>query len=156
MRLIGIAGAVFAVVHLFALAWGGNMTPTLGVLAATGYLSSLGLFWWAVATNRWSPLSAAFSDDAPRWLVRDGPYRLIRHPFYCSYLLAWASGAVATLEWWVIATVIVMLAIYLYAARSEERKFQSSELAETYRSYRESTGLFAPNPRKLLTARRGR
>ncbi len=86
--------------------------------------------------------------------MEHGPYRFVRHPFYCSYLLAWAAGFVATAQTWLLPTVAVMLVIYVRAAKLEEEKFTRSPLAGTYERYRSRTGLFLPNPVKLLAPRR--
>ena len=83
-----------------------------------------------------------------------GPYRFVRHPFYCSYLLTWAAGVVASAQFWLLPTVAIMLIIYTRAAKLEEEKFTRSPLAETYKSYRTRTGLFLPNPIKMLSLRR--
>jgi len=123
-------------------------------LGALLYLWSLGLYWWAIRTNSAARLSAAFSSDLPAHLVKDGPYRFIRHPFYCAYALAWSAGAVATARWWLLPTVAVMLFIYWKAAMIEEQKFSRSSLAADYQRYRERTAWLVPNPRKLLLARR--
>jgi protein-S-isoprenylcysteine O-methyltransferase Ste14 len=153
MAAIRICGLVFAVLHAGALV----LTPHIAagqILAAISlYLLALGLFWWAIRTNS-CPLSAAFSPDAPQHLVDQGPYRFIRHPFYCSYLLTWTAGVVATRSLWLLPTLAVMLVIYIRAARMEEDKFMRSPLAGPYRRYRSRTGLFLPNPFKLLVARR--
>ena len=150
MRVIKICAAVSALLHLGAIALTPQMTTEQGLAAALLYLSALGLFWWAIRTNSPRPLSAAFSPDAPQYLVEQGPYRLIRHPFYCSYLLTWTAGMVATARLWLLPSLAVMLIIYVRAAREEEQKFKSSPLAGSYQQYRSRTGLFLPNPVKLL------
>ena len=109
------------------------------------YALSLALFWWAIDTNRTRPLSFAFSDDAPRHLVSSGPYRWVRHPFYSAYLLAWAGSAVATLQPLMLVPLAPMTAIYIAAAKIEERKFETSVLATAYACYRTRTGMFLPH-----------
>jgi len=47
----------------------------------------------------------------------------------------------------------VMLVIYVWAAVVEEAKFARSPLASAYERYRSHTGLFFPNPVKLLARR---
>jgi len=47
----------------------------------------------------------------------------MRHPLYCSYLLAWTAGMVATAQVWLLPSVAVMLVIYL---RRRERKNKDS------------------------------
>jgi protein-S-isoprenylcysteine O-methyltransferase Ste14 len=153
MRVISACGVLFAALHFFAILVA-SITAERGLVAVLLYSWSLGLFWWAIKANAAARLSAAFSPDLPVHLVEDGPYRFIRHPFYCSYVLAWLSGTIATARWWLLPTVAVMIIIYWKAARIEEEKFSRSSLAAEYQSYRARTSWLVPNPMKLLLARR--
>ncbi len=154
MKLISACGIAFAILHFAAIALSPVIAWKRGLCAALLYLSALSLFWWALWSNALRPLSAAFSPDAPVHLTDHGPYRFIRHPFYCSYLLTWAAGFVATAQMWLLPTVAVMLVIYIRAAMLEEEKFTRSPLSGSYQQYRSRTGLFLPNPIKLLAPRR--
>jgi protein-S-isoprenylcysteine O-methyltransferase Ste14 len=156
MKLISFCGLVFSILHLIAILLASSAGTRWRTTGAALYLCSLLLFWWALSSNRKKPLSAAFSPDAPSHLVQHGPYRFIRHPFYTSYLLAWTAGVFAAANLWLIPTVLVMLVIYLRAARFEEAKFSATALGPEYSSYRSSTGLFIPNPFKHFSARRDR
>lgn len=150
MRLVQLSGLVFALIHARALLVSPLITPLKAVLAIVTYLAALSLFWWACQANRRRPLSAIFSSDRPAHLVQDGPYRLVRHPFYTSYLLSWLGAWVATGEWYVLVTFLVMLVVYVRAARMEESKFQGSSLTGEYAAYRARTGLFFPSLRGWL------
>ncbi|HET9647912.1 MAG TPA: isoprenylcysteine carboxylmethyltransferase family protein [Microlunatus sp.] len=110
-------------------------------------LAALALFWSSIRVNREQPLSLSFSTDRPDHLITRGPYRLIRHPFYLSYLLAWSAAPVATRRWWVGVGPVIMAVLYRRAARFEEAKFLASPLAECYRDYQRSTGMFLPTIR---------
>ena len=154
IRLIRVCGTAFAVLHLFAIVLTPNAARGQVAAAASLYVSALALFWWAIRTNAALPLTAAFSNDTPHHLVQQGPYRFIRHPFYCSYLLTWAAGVIATGRLWLLPSVAVMLAIYWRAASVEEAKFACSPLAGAYRQYRSCTGMFGPNLVKMLRGRR--
>jgi protein-S-isoprenylcysteine O-methyltransferase Ste14 len=153
MKVIAVCGYTFAALHLGAILLARGVSRERFWLAASIYAAGLALYWWAIATNRKRRLSAAFSDDLPTHLVEDGPYRLVRHPFYCSYLLAWSAGVIGSGCLWLLATVAVMLGIYLHAAYVEERKFARCGLANEYEAFRRRTGLLMPNPWKMLTAR---
>src|SRR5713101_2744289 len=87
MKVIRICGAAFAALHLGAILLTPDVTSGQARAAACLYLWALGLFWWAIRINSSCPLSASFSPDTPQHLVERGPYRVIRHPLYCSYLL---------------------------------------------------------------------
>jgi protein-S-isoprenylcysteine O-methyltransferase Ste14 len=151
MRVIKVCGIAFGIMHLVAVIATPDISAIRGVSGAVLYLAALSLFWWAIRTSMGKPLSAVFSPDLPTHLVAQGPYRMIRHPLYCSYLICWVAGWVATGRMWLGPTILVMLVIYVVAAAEEERKFACSPLAEAYQQYRARTGLLLPNPVKLYS-----
>ena len=102
------------------------------------------LFWWAVAANRLRPLAACFTAIRPAHITVTGPYCLIRHPFYCSYLLAGLAGFAGTGNLWLLPTTAAMSAIYVIAAFREERQFSHGPLADEYERYRNRTRMFFP------------
>ncbi|MGA2879322.1 MAG: methyltransferase [Bryobacteraceae bacterium] len=152
MMLIKALGIAFGILHLAAILATPNVARVRGANGAILYLGALGLFWWAIRTSLHKPLSAAFSPDLPAHLVAHGPYRIIRHPLYCSYLMCWLAGWVVTSRLWLAPTVAVMLTIYFVAATKEERKFMRSSLCAAYQQCRAQTGLFLPNPVKLYSS----
>jgi protein-S-isoprenylcysteine O-methyltransferase Ste14 len=113
-------------------------------VALVAYLAAAGLYGWCVITTRRRRLSVAFSRDRPEFLVADGPYRVIRHPFYSSYLLYWAAGVIAAREPWLALTILPAGGSFLWAALREERKFAASPLSSAYQAYRARTGMFVP------------
>ena len=147
-----ISGFVFAVAHFVVLFFTPLISPALGAAASALYCLAFVIFWSAIDVNRKQPLAACFSGNEQLHLVERGPYRFVRHPFYCSYLLTWLAGGVATLNPLLLATFVVMAVLYRVAATKEEKKFAASPLADDYRRYRRCTGQFFPNP--LAPARR--
>lgn len=125
------------------------------VAALVLYGGALGLFTATMRALRHRRLTLAFSTDAPTELIANGPYRVIRHPFYTSYLIAWTAGVVATGQPWLLLTVLGMGTLYVLAARQEEAKFQGSALATAYRTYATTAGMFFPRLTRLLPALRG-
>jgi protein-S-isoprenylcysteine O-methyltransferase Ste14 len=148
MKMLAGCGVLFGILHLTALL-ATRISSLRGVSAACLFGASLALYWWAIRTNFRRPISASFSPDAPEHLVQDGPYRLIRHPLYCAYLLTWLATPVATARLPLLVTFALMLAIYLAAARAEESKFLQGRLGGEYQQYRSRTGLLLPNVTKL-------
>lgn len=120
------------------------LPPWRDATSMTMTILALALFWWAVATTRRTRLTLAFSADSPSFLVEEGPYALVRHPFYTSYVLFWigASFSSATLMFWIVPVAITGL--YFRAATLEEFKFRQSALATRYRDYQSRTGMMLP------------
>lgn len=153
-KLISACGSCFGAIHFYYVLSASALLSQSALCAACLYICSIAIFWWTVFSNVERPLSAAFSPDIPSHLVQDGPYRFVRHPFYACYLLTWAAGAIATGRVSLMFTFLAMLVIYFCAARMEERKFEDSTFATSYRRYRTRTGMFFPSPLKLIEAPR--
>ena len=109
-----------------------------------GYAAAQGLFWWALAAHGRRRPAFAGVPVAPAAFVRAGPYRLVRHPIYTAYLLAWLAGAAATGCPWLLLPVALMGTLYYRAARQEEDAFLNSPFAPHYRDYQRGTGMFLP------------
>ena len=107
-------------------------------------LVSLALFWWAVKASRAASLRYVFDEGAPGTLVSSGPYALVRHPFYTSYILYWAGWAIAAWSWLGLVPLIIVVIAYTVAARFEENLFARTGMAADYVAYRQRTGLFWP------------
>jgi protein-S-isoprenylcysteine O-methyltransferase Ste14 len=144
VRLIQAAGAAAFAANVIGLAIPGSVRFYPGLIALALYVASFGIFWWSISVHRKQPPTHAFTKDIPENLVQNGPYRVIRHPFYTSYLIAWAAGPVATTEPLLLVPLFVMLGIYWRAAKSEESKFAASALSARYAAYRARTGMFLP------------
>jgi protein-S-isoprenylcysteine O-methyltransferase Ste14 len=156
LKITLLAGFLFAILHFVVIFTASNLKPAAVAAAVLLYCLSLIIFWWTIAANRVKPLAACFSKDEQLHLVQNGPYRFVRHPFYCSYLLAWLAGAVGTLSIWLGLTFVAMFVLYLTAALNEEKKFSTSSLAGAYADYCGATGRFLPSPLKLITHKRSR
>jgi protein-S-isoprenylcysteine O-methyltransferase Ste14 len=128
--------------------------PAARMAVAAGLLAlSLALFLWAARTNRERPLMLAFAASAPEHLQTRGPYALVRHPFYASYLLAFLGGLVAAATPWLVPAVALGAFTYWRAAAGEERGFAESPLRDAHRVYAARVGMFVP---RVSALRRGR
>jgi protein-S-isoprenylcysteine O-methyltransferase Ste14 len=116
----------------------------IGVLPAwAGWLgvavALFGLFfrWWA---NRvlGEFYTRTLKVTEHQTIVRDGPYRLIRHPGYLGSILIWTGAAAGTANWIVILIVlVVMLAVYVYRIENEEKMLTGAHA--DYAEYRKHT-----------------
>lgn len=116
--------------------------PTV-TLPAAAMLGALGLFWWAVAISGQHRLAVAFAPGRPGAVLRTGPWRLVRHPFYAAYMMFWAATALAVGGPAWIASALLAL-FYLVASRREERGFAGTPMEAAYAAYRRATPMFVP------------
>jgi protein-S-isoprenylcysteine O-methyltransferase Ste14 len=107
-------------------------------------VASFEFFWAAKWESSRAKLLAAFDEKLPSSLLTTGPYSLVRHPFYTSYLLLWAGWAIATWSIWALPPLAAIIIIYWTAASDEERKFAATPMAEEYAAYAARTGRFFP------------
>jgi protein-S-isoprenylcysteine O-methyltransferase Ste14 len=91
-----------------------------------------------------------------KWGIADkGLYRYIRHPQYLALGL-WGMGmAILWPRFIVLATLALMFILYYFLARDEERRMLSQH-GDSYRTYRESTGMFLPRALEAPLAALGR
>jgi protein-S-isoprenylcysteine O-methyltransferase Ste14 len=77
-------------------------------------------------------------------LVRCGPYRVIRHPIYCSMLcLLWGIGFVAAPFWLFVAATAVFLTGTEIRVRIEDRLLDE-RFGRAFDDYRSSTRAYIP------------
>lgn len=118
----------------------------VGRLVATIVVASAAacLFRWALKTIARKNLGLVFSGIVPPEVVQTGPYRWIRHPLYTAYSIFWISCAFLTASTLSAALAALIVALYVVAARAEERDIMRSKLGPAYQAYRERTGLLLP------------
>jgi protein-S-isoprenylcysteine O-methyltransferase Ste14 len=115
------------------------------VIAVMLVLGSAVMFAWACRSVQPMQLAAAFTPDTPVELVREGAFRVVRNPFYLSYILAHAVPLAAARSPWALLPLLWMTVLYHRAAILEERQFLASTLAGEYQAYARRTGRFLPS-----------
>ena len=88
-------------------------------------------------------LDFAFSDQVSTLIIK-GPFAIVRHPFYISYMLIWLSSSLlfnSTLLW---ITLFLLIAFYIFSAKREEEVILKSSYSREYRIYRNRVGMFLP------------
>lgn len=71
---------------------------------------------------------------ADRGLVRRGPYAVVRHPIYASYILLQASYLLQSAELWNALVLVFVTGCNIGRAVAEERLLATSSQYEAYRS----------------------
>lgn len=114
------------------------------IASALLYFFATWMFFASVKAAKANSLSFAFSEQGPSGVVTSGPYKVVRHPFYVSYSLAWFAGFVGTFNYLLLAVAVGMFAIYWRSASHEERVLLDGNLQSDYKEYRARTGMFLP------------
>ena len=145
MRLITFLGLISFAGQINAIWFKNEFYILTSIVGSMFYLTSLFLFYWAIRATLKYRLTLAYSRDEPQFLLKNGPYGFIRHPFYLAYSVFWLAGFAATQNWWLILSIAVMILLYYQAAKMEEEKFSLSQsFQKDYSDYREQTGMFLP------------
>ncbi len=144
LRVVSLANAIVAALHLSALVLG-DAAGTSQVLVALGcYGVSAALLVWAWRTVRRHPAAVAVSPVAPARLIVHGPFRIVRQPAYTAYVCAWLAGSIATGNPWLLLSTVWMTVFYVAMVQREEERDERSVFADAYRAYRRTTGMLLP------------
>ena len=139
---LSLAGNIIYIHGIIRRAKLGTSSPrrlaTVGALQTASHL----LWSWARRTVAPNQFTRALSSDVPKELVTTGPYAYIRNPFYSSYLMAYA--ATATLSGRAVDYVLLacFYVCYYLTSVGEQRKFEGSELRETYAKFKATRARF--------------
>lgn len=146
LRPVGGAGMVGLLAYLINprwMAWSSVSVPewlrwsgvVLGVIAG-------GLLVWAFA-NLGKNLTDTVVTRKAHTLVSSGPYRWVRHPFYDAVALFTLANALATANWFILLTGVVVVTLMVIRTRTEEEKLLL-RFGDSYRAYVDRTGRFLP------------
>jgi protein-S-isoprenylcysteine O-methyltransferase Ste14 len=118
------------------LRWSGIVVGALGALLILWTMSTLG-----------SNLTDTVVTRRDHTLVTNGPYRWVRHPFYDSVALWFASMSLAAANWFLLAGGLTTLALLVMRTAAEEERLVL-RFGNSYRSYMSRTGRFLPRLRR--------
>ncbi len=148
MRLLGLLSLAAYGHFLTSLSLRPGEATLARALGLLGVAASIGLFWWTVVATRGHRPFLAYTDADPDMIYSSGPYALVRHPFYASYVIFWFGTALVTGGWqWLPA--IGLGGWYMWIAQQEERRIRSSALSAAYASYQKRTAMA---PLRLVAA----
>jgi protein-S-isoprenylcysteine O-methyltransferase Ste14 len=149
-EMYGFPLTIYLLVRFFGLDktyLNANLWSTLLGMGETGMMISMILGYALVFIGLglfmegWRQLHRARQENR---LVTDRLYALVRHPQYTGLFLAlFGEGVVHWPTIFSVALFPVIVLVYYFLARSEERKVEA-EFGEEYRAYRESVPMFIP------------
>jgi protein-S-isoprenylcysteine O-methyltransferase Ste14 len=117
--------------------------PLVGWIGIVIALSGIALRIWAYRTlGRFYTRTLRVAEN--QRVVREGAYKLIRHPGYAGVILMWLGAALATMNGIAVAiAAIALFAAYHYRIQAEERMLLI-EIGGEYDDYRARTRKLIP------------
>ncbi len=110
------------------------LSPWFTYLGLAIFLSGMLFRFWAILVlgRYFSPIVGLYKDHA---VITNGPYRFVRHPSYTGALVMLFGYAVILRSWTGAAAMLaIMLPVYLYRIRIEERAL-NRRFPKEYRDY---------------------
>ncbi|KAI7901907.1 uncharacterized protein BX663DRAFT_456197 [Cokeromyces recurvatus] len=96
-------------------------------------LISIILLRWTTFVNPFYLRTMATTDD--HFICTDGPYRMIRHPGYLAFLLAWIGFGLLTIHW-ISFIIISLIMTYAYLRRIQaEEQMMLDRFGVDYQHY---------------------
>jgi protein-S-isoprenylcysteine O-methyltransferase Ste14 len=115
------------------------VVPLAFVLLAAGLLMVI----WCI---RWTPRGGGLDNVGPLddTLRTEGPYRIVRHPYYLGAMLFYIGLAgVLKSGWGLLATFVLVIPLTLYRAKLEEEALQV-EFGDEWQAYIKRTRFIIP------------
>ena len=144
-----LAGLSLASIALYLLspAWMSwsqlSLAMPLRWLGAPVGLAGIALFAWVLLTlGRGFSMSITIRDRQS--LIREGPYRWVRHPMYGAFIVLWLSFSLLTANWFVAATGVAAFAMAMLVRTPKEEALLIQAFGDEYREYRRHTGRYLP------------
>lgn len=81
-------------------------------------------------------------------LIQKGPYKIVRHPLYVSYLLILVGLSLILLIYWLLIPAIFII-IGVYPTAKTEEEFLIQKYGEEYIKYKRNVGMFFPKFKKV-------
>ncbi len=110
---------------------------------------SLLMFWYQSNIIKKNTFLIIFSEQKPSAVFIGGLFRYVRHPFYLSYILCYLGVLIYITHLLVALCVMLLIGIYYYAARTEEKRIIKSESGHVYAEYQNSVGMLFPKLWKI-------
>ena len=106
-------------------------------------LLGIALRWWAFKTlGEFYTRTLRVSTE--QRIVRQGPYKLIRHPGYLASILIWLGAALATTNWIAVVIAAVVLSLAYHSRIQAEESMLLSLRNQEYSEYRAHTWKLIP------------
>ncbi|OAD77131.1 hypothetical protein PHYBLDRAFT_142644 [Phycomyces blakesleeanus NRRL 1555(-)] len=128
---------VLAIAPLLCLITLASAPQWIGWMGLCWIVSGIGLLRWAMHVNPFYLRAVATTDD--QYICIDGPYKVIRHPGYMAFLLAWVGFGLAISNWFSFGVVLIV-AVYSCVRRIQaEEQMMMDVFGVDYQQYADET-----------------
>jgi protein-S-isoprenylcysteine O-methyltransferase Ste14 len=93
--------------------------------------------YWAMVANRFFSSQVRIQTDRDHQVVKEGPYRYLRHPGYAGGLLSWLAAPIFFSSWWVTIPMILVIIASFFRTALEDRTLR--EELPGYEEYTQQT-----------------
>jgi protein-S-isoprenylcysteine O-methyltransferase Ste14 len=146
IRLCGVALFVSMIAYLVAPdAWPWARVPLPGAVRWIGAglgVATIGMLYWTLSTLG-TNLTDTVVTRTKHTLVREGPYRWVRHPFYVSMVLLIAATSLLAASWLIAASGLLLFVFLAIRTPREEQKLVE-RFGDEYRDYMRRTARYVP------------
>ncbi len=146
LRPLGIAymlGLIAYMIDPASVAWSAVSLPAwvrwLGV--GVGVVAGSLLIWTLHTLGK--NLTDTVVTRKEHELVTGGPYRFVRHPFYCAFILSVLANSIVPANWFILLTGVSAWLVIVFRTNKEEENL-IAKFGDDYRGYMERTGRFFP------------
>jgi protein-S-isoprenylcysteine O-methyltransferase Ste14 len=100
---------------------------------ALGILASFTVIWWCTAANHYLSSETRIQAERGHRVVREGPYRFVRHPMYASLIVLMSSMALLLGSWLALVPALLIAVLLVVRTMFEDRMLK--DLLPGYRNY---------------------
>lgn len=146
IRLLGLLGMIGLVAYMIDPAWMAWSSMPLPVWlrwfgVGLGALTAMFLTWTFISLGK--NLTDTIVTRQEHFLVTNGPYRWVRHPFYVSFALGVLANSLVAANWFLLSIGAMAMLLLVIRTPKEERRL-IERFGDDYRIYMKRTGGFFP------------
>lgn len=118
--------------------------PSLGLLGFLPLLLGAGLYFWCAGAFTFIGKGTPAPLDAPKFLVKEGPYQWVRNPMYVGVLTMVLGQAMLFHSWGLVGyALLVSMIVHLFVIFVEEPSLRR-QFGESYQMYLQAVPRWFP------------
>jgi protein-S-isoprenylcysteine O-methyltransferase Ste14 len=145
--IIAIPLLIVLLLNIFyprALYWSKiDLHRSLKMVSMVAAILCVPLIWWVLSSIR-NFISETSQTEEDHLEISSGPYRLVRHPLYASFLLFLVSISLVLGDWIIFGYSVVGIIVFRLMVIPEEENQLLDTFGEDYECYQSKTGALFP------------